>query len=123
MARILITGSTDGIGLATARTLQEHGHDVVFHARSDERAATLDGAPEVLVADLASLEQTRAMAAAAGKFDVVIHNAGIGGQDERRETGDGLERTFQVNVLAPYLLTALIGRAGPGQGGPGGWSI
>ncbi|MGI5241766.1 SDR family NAD(P)-dependent oxidoreductase [Dactylosporangium sp. CA-139066] len=110
MARILVTGSTDGIGLETARTLQGLGHDVVFHARSDERAAALDGAPEVLVGDLASLEQTRAMAAAAGKFDVVIHNAGIGGQDERRETADGIERTFQINVLAPYLLTALMPR-------------
>src|SRR3954462_15807895 len=110
MARILVTGSTDGIGLQTARTLQGLGHDVVFHARNQERAATLDGTPEVLVGDLGSLEQTRAMAAAAGKFDVVIHNAGVGGQDERRETGDGIELTFHINVLAPYLLTALMPR-------------
>src|SRR3954462_11295372 len=110
MARVLVTGSTDGIGLQPARTLQGLGHDVVFHARSEERAATLDGTPEVLVADLGSLEQTRVMAAAAGEFDVVIHNAGIGGQDERRETGDGIERTFHVNVLAAYLLTALMPR-------------
>jgi NAD(P)-dependent dehydrogenase (short-subunit alcohol dehydrogenase family) len=110
MARILVTGSTDGIGLETARALQHLRHDVVFHARSEERARTLDGRPEVLVADLADLEQTRAMGRTAGKFDVVIHNAGIGGQDERRETGDGIERTFQVNVLAPYVLTALMPR-------------
>ncbi len=111
MARILVTGSTDGIGLQTARTLQDLGHDVVFHARSQERAATLEDRPEVLVADLADLEQTRAMGSTAGAFDVVIHNAGIGGgQDERRETGDGIERIFQVNVLAPYILTALMPR-------------
>lgn len=110
MARILVTGSTDGIGLETARTLQHLGHDVVFHARSEERAATLADKPEVLVADLADLEQTRAMGRTAGAFDVVIHNAGIGGQDERRETGDGIERIFQINVLAPYVLTALMPR-------------
>jgi NAD(P)-dependent dehydrogenase (short-subunit alcohol dehydrogenase family) len=110
MARILVTGSTDGIGLETARTLQGLGHDVVFHARSHERAGTLEGTAEVLVADLGSLEQTRAMAGEAGEFDVVIHNAGIGGQDERRESGDGIELTFHVNVLAPYLLTALMPR-------------
>lgn len=110
MARILVTGSTDGIGLETARTLQHLGHDVVFHARSEKRAAALVGSPEALVADLADLEQTRAMGHAAGRFDVVIHNAGIGGQDERAETGDGIERTFHINVLAPYVLTALMPR-------------
>jgi NAD(P)-dependent dehydrogenase (short-subunit alcohol dehydrogenase family) len=110
MARILVTGSTDGIGLETARTLRKLGNDVVFHARSEERAAALADAPEVLVADLADLEQTRAMGRAAGAFDVVIHNAGIGGQDERGVTGDGIERIFQVNVLAPYVLTALMPR-------------
>src|SRR4051812_11170066 len=112
MARILVTGSTDGIGLETARTLQQLRHDVVFHARSRERAETLEDRPEVLVADFADLAQTRAMGRTAGAFDVVIHNAGIGGQDERRETGDGIERTFQINVLAPYLLTALMPRPG-----------
>jgi NAD(P)-dependent dehydrogenase (short-subunit alcohol dehydrogenase family) len=110
MARILVTGSTDGIGLETARTLQQRGHDVVFHARSEERATALDDKPEVLVGDLADLAQTRELGRTAGAFDVVIHNAGIGGQDERRVTGDGLERTFQVNVLAPYVLTALMPR-------------
>ncbi len=110
MARILVTGSTDGIGLETARSLQRLGHDVVFHARSRERAETLEDRPEVLVADLADLEQTRAMGRTAGAFDVVIHNAGIGGQEQRRETGDGIERIFQVNVLAPYVLTALMPR-------------
>jgi NAD(P)-dependent dehydrogenase (short-subunit alcohol dehydrogenase family) len=110
MARILVTGSTDGIGLETAVTLRKLGNDVVFHARSEQRASELAAPSEVLVADLADLEQTTAMGRAAGAFDVVIHNAGIGGQDERRETGDGIERTFQVNVLAPYVLTALMPR-------------
>src|SRR4051794_22155569 len=91
MARILVTGSTDGIGLETARTLQGLGHDVVFHARSEQRAAVLPDKPEVLVADLADLEQTRAMGRAAGAFDAVIHNAGIGGQDERPATPDRIQ--------------------------------
>jgi NAD(P)-dependent dehydrogenase (short-subunit alcohol dehydrogenase family) len=111
MAKVLVTGATDGIGLQTATTLRQQGHEVVFHARNKERAGDLPGDPaEVVVGDLASLEQTKELGATAGRFDVVIHNAGIGGQDERRETEDGLERTFQVNVLAPYVLTALMPR-------------
>ena len=110
MTRILVTGSTSGIGLETARTLQGLGHHVVWHARRKERAAGLASDAEVVVGDLASLEQTRALARAAGHCDVVIHNAGIGGEPERRETGDGIERIFQVNVLAPYVLTALMPR-------------
>jgi NAD(P)-dependent dehydrogenase (short-subunit alcohol dehydrogenase family) len=110
MARILVTGSTTGIGLETARTLQGLGHDVVWHARSKERAADLGSDAEVVVGDLASLQQTRELAGAAGHCDVVIHNAGINWENERRETGDGIERVFQVNVLAPYVLTALMPR-------------
>ncbi|MET7426759.1 SDR family NAD(P)-dependent oxidoreductase [Dactylosporangium sp. NPDC005555] len=111
MARVLVTGSTDGIGLETAAQLLRLGHDVVLHARDGKRAAEagLPGAP-VVVGDLASLAETKALARDAGAFDVVVHNAGIGGQDERRSTVDGLERTFQVNVLAPYVLTALMPR-------------
>ncbi|GAA3289554.1 SDR family NAD(P)-dependent oxidoreductase [Dactylosporangium vinaceum] len=108
--RILVTGSTDGIGLKTAQELQQLGHDVVFHARSEERGQQIQGRPEVLVADFGDLEQVRAMGRSAGAFDVVVHNAGIGGQAERAETKDGIERTFQVNVLAPYILTALMPR-------------
>ncbi len=110
MVRILVTGSTTGIGLETARTLQGLGHDVVWHARSKERAADLGSDAEVVVGDLASLQQTRELAGAAGHCDVVIHNAGINWENERRETGDGIERIFQVNVLAPYVLTALVAR-------------
>jgi NAD(P)-dependent dehydrogenase (short-subunit alcohol dehydrogenase family) len=65
----------------------------------------------VLVGDLASFASTRALAQAAagyGRLDAVVHNAGVGGQQERRLTEDGHELVFQVNVLAPYLLTALV---------------
>ena len=116
MATILVTGSSDGIGRQTASTLAAQGHRVVLHARNSERAAqaraAVPGAAAVVEGDLTSLAETRGLAeqaAAAGPYDVVIHNAGIGGgQREPVRTGDGLERIFQVNVLAPYVLTALV---------------
>ena len=116
MSTILVTGSTQGIGLETAATLIAAGHRVVLHARDAERAeqarATLPRAEAVVIGDLSSLDQTKqvALAAAAlGPFDAVIHNAGVGGGAPRREvTADGMERIFQVNVAAPYVLTALM---------------
>ncbi|NYV73991.1 SDR family NAD(P)-dependent oxidoreductase [Streptomyces sp. UH6] len=118
MSSIFITGSAQGIGHETARVLIEAGHRVVTHARDEGRAtalrASLPGAAAVLVGDLASLEGTRALAVAAvgaGPFDTVIHNAGVGGGASRRVvTADGLSQIFQVNVVAPYLLTALLPR-------------
>lgn len=116
MATILVTGSSDGIGRQTAGTLAAEGHRVVLHARNAGRAAdaqaAVPGAAGVVRGDLASLAETRGVAEQAaefGPFDVIIHNAGVGGgQDEPVVTGDGLERIFQVNVVAPYLLTALL---------------
>jgi NAD(P)-dependent dehydrogenase (short-subunit alcohol dehydrogenase family) len=115
MSSVLVTGSTDGIGLETARQLLDAGHDVTAHARDDGRAeqvrAALPGLADVVVGDLTSLSQTRRLAqaaTAAGPFDAVIHNAGVGGAAEREVTEDGLERIFQVNVVAPYVLTALV---------------
>jgi NAD(P)-dependent dehydrogenase (short-subunit alcohol dehydrogenase family) len=99
-----------------ARLLLEDGHEVVLHARSEERAAdataALPAASAVVVGDLSSIEATRDVAAQVNKleqFDAVIHNAGVGNREARRiETVDGLEHVFAINVLAPYLLTALI---------------
>lgn len=115
MTSVLVTGSTDGIGLETARQLLAAGHDVVAHARDDARAddvrAALPGLRDVLVGDLASMSQTRELAAAAGAagpFDVVVHNAGVGGETDRTLTEDGLERIFAVNTVATYLLTVLV---------------
>ena len=116
MATILVTGSSDGIGRQTASTLAANGHRVVLHARNAERAeqarAAVPEAAAVVQGDLTSLAETRHLAeqaAAAGPYDVVIHNAGVGGgQDAPVRTADGLERIFQVNVLAPYVLTALL---------------
>ncbi|MGX7828550.1 SDR family NAD(P)-dependent oxidoreductase [Actinokineospora sp. 24-640] len=110
MATVLVTGSTDGIGRETATRLSEAGHQVVLHARDESRAADLPRGAEVVIGDLASLAQTHTLARA-GRFDVVVHNAGLGGGvAERTVTEDGLELLFQVNVLAPYLLTALMPR-------------
>lgn len=116
MARVLITGSADGLGLMAARQLLDEGHDVVLHARDDARAAdtrtAAPGAAAVLVGDLAGIDETRKLAEQAidsGPFDAVIHNAAVGYREPRRmSTVDGLAQVFAVNVLAPYLLTALI---------------
>jgi len=117
MARIFITGSAGGLGQMAARRLVDSGHEVVLHARSTERArqamAAVAGAREALVGDLSSIAETRALAEqanAAGPFDAVIHNAGVGYRERKAETVDGLEHVFAINVLAPYLLSALIAR-------------
>jgi len=117
MARIFITGSTDGLGLAAARTLINDGHDVVLHARSRARASTLDDVATqsagVIIGDLSRADDTRSIAAqvnALGRMDAVIHNAGILSTDGRAPTPEGYPTTLAVNTLAPYMLTALIER-------------
>jgi NAD(P)-dependent dehydrogenase (short-subunit alcohol dehydrogenase family) len=107
LSRIFITGSADGLGRAAAQTLLDDGHEVVVHARNDERLAAVDeltsrGAATV-VGDLADAHETRAVADQVndlGQMDAVIHNAGV-------YTGPHI---MPVNVRAPYLLTALIDR-------------
>jgi NAD(P)-dependent dehydrogenase (short-subunit alcohol dehydrogenase family) len=107
MARIFITGSVDGLGRAAAQTLLNDGHEIIVHARSAERLAAVNdligrGASAV-VGDLGDLDQTRAVADQVnqvGRIDAVIHNAGI-------YSGPQI---LPVNVVAPYLLTALIDR-------------
>ena len=114
MARVFITGSSDGLGRNAAHLLVERGHTVVLHARSEARAAdamrAVPGAERVLVADLASLAQVRRLAGEAnaiGRFDAVIHNAAVGYREKRRlTTEDGFSHVFAVNTLAPYVLMA-----------------
>lgn len=118
MARILITGSADGLGLMAGQHLARSGHEVVLHARSDARGEAarraLPEAAGVLIDDVVTIAGMRAVAAqanATGRFDAVIHNVGIGYREPRRiPTADGLSHLFAINVLAPYLLTALIER-------------
>ena len=116
MSRIFVTGSSDGLGMMSARILIDAGHQVTLHGRNDRRAAdaraALPKAKDVVVGDLSNIAETRQVAEqvnALGRHDAVIHNAGIGYREQYRvETIDGLSQVFAVNVLAPYLLTALI---------------
>ncbi|MCC7463922.1 MAG: SDR family NAD(P)-dependent oxidoreductase, partial [Gammaproteobacteria bacterium] len=117
MRRVFITGSTDGLGKLAAQALITEGHQVVLHARSQQRAAVLAGlAPRsagVVIGDLSSAAQTRAVAQQVnrlGRMHAVIHNAGVYGAANRGTTPEGHARTLAVNALAPYLLTALIER-------------
>ena len=108
MARVLVTGSTDGLGRAAAQALLEQGHDVVVHARNEGRVGAMrdlqDRGAAVVIGDLADMEETRSVADQAdqlGRMDAVIHNAGVlvGSQ------------VLPVNVVAPYLLTASMLRS------------
>ena len=114
---IFITGSTDGLGRAAAGVLMGEGHDVVLHARTLARAAAFGdlapGAAGVVIGDLASAAETRDLADQVngiGRMDAVIHNAAVFLEPSRSATADGHAKTLAVNTLAPYLLTALIGR-------------
>lgn len=117
MASIFITGSADGLGRMAARLLVAEGHKVVLHARSPFRAkealAAVLGAEAALCADLSSIAETKSLAGQVnqlGRFDAVIHNAGVGYREPRIATDDGLPQVFAVNSLAPYILTCLIDR-------------
>lgn len=118
VARVFVTGSSDGLGLMAGRLLAEQGHGVVLHARSEARSEetrdALPAAEAVLVGDLSTVAAMRDVADQAnahGRFDAVIHNVGLGDREPRRvETVDGLSQMWAVNVLAPYVLTALMDR-------------
>jgi NAD(P)-dependent dehydrogenase (short-subunit alcohol dehydrogenase family) len=118
MARIFITGSSDGLGLMAAQLLIRQKHAVLVHGRNEQRsrdALTLAaGALGAVTGDLSTLAGMRAVADGVnrlGRFDAVIHNAGIGYREVQRvETDRGAPSVFAVNVLAPYVLTALIER-------------
>ena len=117
MARVFITGSTDGLGRAAAQALVDEGHEVVLHARSRGRASAVDDlAPRsggVIVGDLSSATDTRQVADqvnALGRMDAIIHNAGAYSTKGRSPTPEGHPSIIAVNILAPYVLTALIER-------------
>ena len=128
---ILITGSTDGLGLATAERLARRGAEVLVHGRSEqklERALAKLGADRGarvrgFLADLSSLERVRSLARdvarSADRIDVLVNNAGVAVMDGRRESQDGFELTFAVNYLSHFLLTAellpLVRRSAPAR--------
>jgi len=109
MARIFITGSSDGLGLMAAKLLIDQGHQVVIHARNAEKGRQafdkVPGAEKLLTADLSSMEETILLAAKVnefGRFDAIIHNAGVNQVSNKI--------IFAVNTLAPYILTCLVQR-------------
>jgi NAD(P)-dependent dehydrogenase (short-subunit alcohol dehydrogenase family) len=118
MSRVFITGSSTGLGLMAGRALAEQGHQVVLHARDEQRAAytrtALSGAADVVVGDASRLKDLQRMADQLnrmGRFDAVIHNVGIGYREPRRVlTEDCLPHVIAINVIAPFVLTALLER-------------
>ena len=118
MARVFITGSSDGLGLMAAKLLIEQGHDVVLHGRNEQRCrdalrAAL-GAKDAVLGDFTTIAGMKSVADGVnklGRFNAVIHNAGIGYREQRRvERESGAPSVFAVNALAPYVLTVLIER-------------
>jgi NAD(P)-dependent dehydrogenase (short-subunit alcohol dehydrogenase family) len=125
---ILITGSTDGIGLETAKMMVSLDHHVLLHGRNptklEDAERTLSalsdgGRVESYIADLSRMADVEALAKAVAekheKLDVLINNAGVYSTPDP-VTQDGLDVRFAVNTIAPYLLTQrllpLLGKAG-----------
>jgi NAD(P)-dependent dehydrogenase (short-subunit alcohol dehydrogenase family) len=104
MGLVLVTGASTGLGLATVHALLDASHDVVLHARSEDRVedpGVLDRVAGTAYGDLSDLDATIGLAqrlGGFGRFDAVIHNAGT------------MDRSIAVpvNVVAPYVLTALM---------------
>lgn len=120
--KICVTGSTDGIGKATAAELLHRGHDIVMTGRNSQKSrAARDELAEIAergggtlslhTADFSSLQEVRQLADELGRdhrdLQVLINNAGIVTR-ERRESPEGYELVLTVNHLAPFLLTNLL---------------
>ena len=115
----VVTGATSGIGKAAAAALARQGAEIIVVGRDPGRAEATAAAiqaggappPKVEIADLARLDQVRALAGRLNqtldRIDVLINNAGLV-LNERQVTPDGYEHVFAVNHLAPFLLTNLL---------------
>ena len=117
----VITGANSGIGKITARELAKQGSHVVMLCRNEEKAEQAKeeilricghSRVDIILADLASIEQIRSAAERVNKeypkIDVLVNNAGLMTDNKRNTTEDGFEMTFGVNHLAPFLLTQLL---------------
>lgn len=117
---ILVTGSTDGIGKETALELASRGAEVILHGRNTEKIRAVQreleektgsGKPDFLLADFSDMDQIRTMgdeiSSRYTRLSVLINNAGTF-QKTRKLTKDGIELTFAVNYLAPFLITNLL---------------
>jgi NAD(P)-dependent dehydrogenase (short-subunit alcohol dehydrogenase family) len=113
---IVITGATDGLGKGLANELAPTGARLIVHGRNEEKGQALleelqpraRGELEWRLADFASLDDVRQLAdelLEEERIDVLVNNAGIGTAGGREESEDGYELTFQVDYLAPFLLS------------------
>jgi NAD(P)-dependent dehydrogenase (short-subunit alcohol dehydrogenase family) len=113
---IVITGATDGLGKGLAAALAPTGARLILHGRNEEKGEALieelrplaTGELEWRLAHFRSLDEVRRLAEdlqEEERIDVLVNNAGIGTAGPREESDDGYELTFQVNYLAPFLLT------------------
>lgn len=117
---VLVTGSTSGLGREVALRMGARGAHVIVHGRDEERGMAVvheinagPGSARFYSADFANFDNVRALAHAVltdyDRLDVLVNNAGFGSSpDERWVSEDGHEFRFQVNYLAPFLLTALL---------------
>ncbi|KAI4716831.1 short chain dehydrogenase [Aureobasidium sp. EXF-10727] len=114
--RILITGSSDGLGLYTAQLLCRSSHKVTLHARNPARArdalTACPSAANCVIGDLSTIAGIKAFAKEAdkyGPYDAIMHNAGLY-LGPMRKTEDGLPSLVAVNTLAPYILCCLMAK-------------
>jgi NAD(P)-dependent dehydrogenase (short-subunit alcohol dehydrogenase family) len=118
---ILVTGSTDGIGMLTATKLANLGAKVIVHGRDSQKLTNVintikeksgNSTIQGYIADFNALKNVRELASSIlndqPKLDVLINNAGIGLTGKRKVSQDGYEMRFAVNYLAPFLLSHLL---------------
>jgi NAD(P)-dependent dehydrogenase (short-subunit alcohol dehydrogenase family) len=112
---ILITGSTDGIGLLTAKTLVSKGHTVLLHGRNreklDKAASEVGSGTETYAADLSRMGDVNTLVAEIRKnhtqLDAIINNAGVL-KTPHTQTAEGYDARYMVNTFAPYVLTRAL---------------
>jgi NAD(P)-dependent dehydrogenase (short-subunit alcohol dehydrogenase family) len=123
--KALVTGGTSGIGREVAKGLAALGAEVVVSGRDAARGAeavaeieAAGGQARFVVADLADFEAVAALAEDVGEVDILVNNAGIFSFAPTPEEGrEGFEAMFDVNVRAPYFLTAALAPKMAGRGG------
>jgi NAD(P)-dependent dehydrogenase (short-subunit alcohol dehydrogenase family) len=124
----LITGGTSGIGRSVAQRLASDGAEVIISGRDEARGREVveaveaaGGTARFIAADLASIDDVRRLAEATSDVDVLVNNAGVAlGGPTDQTTEEAFDRTFDVNVKAPFFLTAAIA---PHMAAKGGGSI
>jgi NAD(P)-dependent dehydrogenase (short-subunit alcohol dehydrogenase family) len=123
--KALVTGGTSGIGREVAKQLAGLGAEVLISGRDAGRGAetvaeieAAGGKARFIAADLADFEAIAALAEEAGELDILVNNAGVFSFAPTPEEGrDNFEAMFDVNVRAPYFLTAALAPKMAGHGG------